>query len=85
MKKYKEAILITKENFFDLALMPCVRNITKKEVLRQGVSSAFFEPTLRIEVGNDSGTVGDYLVKDICENYHVMTAFDYERVKNDVI
>lgn len=85
MKKFKEAILITKENFVDIALMPCVRGITREKVLCQGISNAFFEPVLRIEVGNESGTIGDYLVKDVCGNFHIMNSLDYQRQKDEIL
>lgn len=85
MKKYVKAIKIERENFVEVALMTCVREVSKVEEKVVGISSSFNVPVLRLHVGNDIGRIGDYLVLDVCDNWHVMTEFDYNRVKDETI
>lgn len=85
MKKYVKAIKIERENFAEVALMSCVREISKTQENIQGISSMFLMSVLRLHVGNDIGRIGDYLVLDVCDNWHVMTEFDYNRVKDETI
>lgn len=85
MKKYKRSIEITNENFVEISLMPCVRDVRKCFEVREGISSMFTAPVLRLYVGNGNGEIGDCLVEDACGNWHIMTKFDYENVKNQTI
>lgn len=87
MRKYKQAIhksqivqkiKIENWNIGSLIYLPCVTGILKIDS----------RPIVFVQVdgkGRGSAFIGDWLLEDVCGNWHVMTDEEYQKHKDDEI
>lgn len=90
MKKYRKAIQVG-DNIAEIMMLPCIREC-EKEVIDyhnhyENGSSEYFRDINFIYTTLDGKLVhcGDYIVQDVCENWHVMKPQEYASKKNEEI
>lgn len=85
MKKYIGFKQITEGNFYNVAMEPFVRAVSKDVEVHEGISNKYEQPVLRLYVGNDVAEVGDWLAEDVCHNFHVFKGFEVEGARFETI
>lgn len=85
MRKYKQAIQIG-NNITDIFNLPCVERIEKERTVIKSVVDLdyieFTDVVYTLKDGTHAGK-GNWLLQDVCGNWHVMTDEKYQKHKDD--
>lgn len=87
MKKYKLAVYVG-YNIGDIMTLDCVQSCTKskEEICIEFVYKYLYSDTIVYTLFDGrEANVGDWLVQDACDNWHVMTDEYYQKHKDDII